>query len=317
MEETAVADGLWQVAHGRVGMDGFIGRFGFHGPDVGNVASRSWREDARPVERLLPRYAELGADRRPVRRAAEVVEQRLRAQAELLSVLRGRRRVAARMLLRSAPRFVRDLQRGKTSYLIALDAARGAARSYGRVLATRGVLADPEDIFHLTAEEILDPLPADVAGLIDHRKGRLAHYRTVICPETWIGRPEAVPVADAPAERPRAVTGLGVSSGTVEGTARVVLDPADAGPVEEGDILVCPVTDPSWVCLMAVAAGLVIDIGSSASHGALIARELGVPCVINTGSGTRDLTTGDRIRVDGDRGTVEVLERHPRSAVSG
>ena len=322
MEETAVADGIWKLARNQLTMDQFQSRFGFHGPDVGNVASHSWRENPAPVERLLDRYAQLADEQRPAKRAAGVVEQRRRAQTRLLAGLRGPRRITADLLLRSAPRFVRDLQRGKAAYLIALDAARGAARSYGRILAERRVLADPEDIFHLTAEEILEPLAGDVAELIAYRRQRHEHYRTLICPETWIGAPTATTAVTDRGERRGEISGLeisglGVSGGVVEGTARIVLDPADAGPIEDDDILVCPVTDPSWVSYMAICAGLVIDIGSSASHGALIARELGIPCVINTSTGTRDLRTGDRIRINGDSGAVQILSQHPPAAPAG
>jgi pyruvate,water dikinase len=95
----------------------------------------------------------------------------------------------------------------------------------------------------------------------------------------------------------------------VEGRVRVIADPADDVEIDLGDILVCPVTDPSWVSVMTVAGALVIDIGGMASHGAVIARELGVPCVIGTHSGTRDLRDGDTVRVDGSSGVVEVLHR--------
>ncbi|MGH9034595.1 MAG: PEP-utilizing enzyme, partial [Acidimicrobiia bacterium] len=91
----------------------------------------------------------------------------------------------------------------------------------------------------------------------------------------------------------------------VEGRARVVIDPGDV--LEEGEILVCETTDPSWASLMLVAGGLVIDIGGALSHGAIVARELGVPCVINTRVGTQRLRTGDLLRVDGDAGVVAVL----------
>lgn len=309
MEETAVADGIWRIAHGHLTIDEFIDRYGFHGPDVGNVASRSWREDPAPIKRLLDRYREIPEHARPARRAAAVRDRRTVAQRQILTRLSGSGRVGARMLLQAAPRFVRDLERGKSSYLIALDAARGAARSYGRLLADRQVLEDPEDILYLTAEEILAPLPHDVPELIAYRRRRREYHRGVDCPETWMGTPEPRTRHFDPGDRPTGITGVGAGTGTVEGLARVVTDPAAAETVEDGEILVCPVTDPSWVSLMAIASALVIDIGGTASHGAVIARELGVPCVINTLTGTRDLRTGDRIRVDGDHGTVEILER--------
>jgi pyruvate,water dikinase len=95
----------------------------------------------------------------------------------------------------------------------------------------------------------------------------------------------------------------------VEGRVRVIRDPGRDTDIDVGDILVCESTDPSWVSLMTVAKALVIDIGGMASHGAVIARELGLPCVIGTHTGTRDLRDGDQVRVDGATGVVDVLER--------
>jgi pyruvate,water dikinase len=79
--------------------------------------------------------------------------------------------------------------------------------------------------------------------------------------------------------------------------------------LEAGEILVCETTNPSWVTLFLIADAMVIDIGGVISHGAIAARELGIPCVINTRDGTRRLRTGDIVRVDGATGTVEVLQR--------
>jgi pyruvate,water dikinase len=93
----------------------------------------------------------------------------------------------------------------------------------------------------------------------------------------------------------------------VAGRVRVVLDPA-AVDFEPGEILVCRTTDPGWVSFFHLAAGVAIDMGGQMSHGAIVARELGIPCVIGTGDGTRRLQTGDLVRLDGVTGEVEVLE---------
>ncbi|HLF41678.1 MAG TPA: PEP-utilizing enzyme, partial [Acidimicrobiia bacterium] len=116
----------------------------------------------------------------------------------------------------------------------------------------------------------------------------------------------------APAVAGQDLTGMPVSPGVAEGRARVVRDPLAGDPLEPGEILVCETTDPSWTSLFLVAAGLVIDIGGALSHGAIVARELGVPCVINTRTGTSRLRTGDVVRVDGDAGTVIVLAPAPK-----
>jgi pyruvate,water dikinase len=85
-----------------------------------------------------------------------------------------------------------------------------------------------------------------------------------------------------------------------------VLDP-DFMDVEPGEILIAPITDPSWCSIMFLSKALVVDLGGALSHAAIVARELGIPCVVNTQNGTTVLRTGDRVRVDGDKGTVELL----------
>jgi phosphohistidine swiveling domain-containing protein len=105
-----------------------------------------------------------------------------------------------------------------------------------------------------------------------------------------------------------ALAGVGASGGVVEGRAVVVDQPSDA-EIDDGDVLVAHITDPSWVSLMFLASGLVVDIGGMMSHAAVVARELGIPCVMNTGRGTTALHTGHVIRIDGAAGTVEILQR--------
>jgi pyruvate,water dikinase len=108
------------------------------------------------------------------------------------------------------------------------------------------------------------------------------------------------------------VKGLPVSGGVAEGPARVLLDPL-ADDFEPGEILVCETTDPSYASYFLLAAGCAIDIGSALSHGAIAAREVGIPCVINTRDGTKRIRTGDIVRVDGSAGSVEILVRGPAS----
>ena len=103
-----------------------------------------------------------------------------------------------------------------------------------------------------------------------------------------------------------AISGLGVSAGVAEGRVRVVVDPSFA-EVEPGEVLVTSTTDPSWASIMFISRGLVVDVGGALSHASVVARELGIPCVVNTRTGTRDIRTGDVLRIDGTTGTVDVL----------
>ena len=102
--------------------------------------------------------------------------------------------------------------------------------------------------------------------------------------------------------------GLGASAGVHEGIARVVLDPSDPDlEFEAGDILVAPATDPSWAPLFLVAGAVVIDTGSNISHAAVVAREMGIPAAVAVRDASLRIRNGQRLRVDGRTGTVEVL----------
>jgi pyruvate,water dikinase len=203
----------------------------------------------------------------------------------------------------------------KRCFLQTIDIARMSARHAGVHLAAEGLLSDPDDVFYLTGEELIGGLPADVYRLIAARRERRACYQRLRFRTTeWTGMPHIVPEGepDGSIEDGTDLTGLvegtGASPGVVEGAVRVVEDPSFL-EVEPGEILVAATTDPSWCSIMYVSAALVVDLGGMLSHAAVVAREIDIPCVVNTGDGTRRLRTGDRVRVDGGAGTVEILSR--------
>jgi pyruvate,water dikinase len=103
------------------------------------------------------------------------------------------------------------------------------------------------------------------------------------------------------------ITGYAASPGVVEGVARVVRDVNEIGTVQQGEVLVCSVTAPSWGPVFPKIAAAVSDIGGMMSHAAIVAREYGLPAVVGTGHATKLIKTGDRVRVDGDNGTVTIL----------
>jgi pyruvate,water dikinase len=194
---------------------------------------------------------------------------------------------------------------GKRSFLQGIDGTRAAARRLGQLLAADGLLENPDDAFYLTWRELMLGPPPDARELVALRRARRAEYQALVLPGSWTGTPVPIP---ASTEAVDTVSGIAASGGVVEGRVRVLLSP-DFDEVEPDEILVAPTTDPSWSSVMFISAALVVDIGSALSHAAVVARELGLPCVVNTRSGTRDLRTGDLVRVDGDAGTVTVLQR--------
>ncbi|MFD6918792.1 rifamycin-inactivating phosphotransferase [Streptomyces sp. NPDC059944] len=176
-------------------------------------------------------------------------------------------------------------------------------------LVRAGVLPEREDSFYLTFQEFHDAARShQVDGrLIQQRKDAFRSYQGLTPPRVLTSDGEAVTGAyrrdDVPAD---ALVGLPVSAGTVEGRARVIVDMAEAD-LEEGDILVTTFTDPSWSPLFVGIAGLVTEVGGQMTHGAVIAREYGLPAVVGVEQATRLIRDGGRIRVHGTDGYVEIL----------
>lgn len=309
-DETAMVEDLWSVSRGRLDLAVFLERHGYHGPLEGEISSRVWREDPEPLRQLIDGYQAMDDDADPHRATATRAEQRRRIEAELLAALPRARQAQARLVLHLASKRLPLRGVGKAAFLFALDVARASARRVGTHLTDAGLLDHPDDVFQLTIPELLGAVSHPPAEAIAERKECRQRYLTLNIPDAFQGQPEPVTSAsgDAGALPVEAITGTGASPGVAEGRAVVVTDPACAD-FEPGDILVAHTTDPSWASIMFLAKALVVDIGGLLSHASVVARELGIPCVMGTGSGTRTLRTGDICRVDGSAGTVQILQR--------
>jgi rifampicin phosphotransferase len=305
-DETAAVTDIWACSRGKLDLDTFLARHGIHAWQEGELSAPSWREDPMPVLNLIESYKGRGDDADPAIAERQRMATREKLELDFLAALPRTRNPLGRLLLRLARSYVPLRGIAKGSFVQSLDVVRAAARRLGTVLRDRGALADREDIFYLTLSELRGELPADVGALVAERKRERASYTTLELPTVWLG--EAAPIESVPIADDNLIIGSGASPGVAEGRARVVTCPDDAD-IAEGDILVAHNTDPSWASLMFLSSGLVADIGGVMSHTAIVARELSLPCVVNTKFASKTLRTGDLIRVDGTRGTVEVLER--------
>lgn len=170
----------------------------------------------------------------------------------------------------------------------------------GERLSRGGALDSPEDVFYLTVDE-LDERIGELKKKVQRRKKRWDELknRPFINPQLLLestGKGEAV------------LRGLPGSPGIAEGTVKVITNPSEFHKLKQGDILVAPYTTPAWTPLFRLAAGVVVDTGGPLSHAAIVAREYGIPAVMGTGSATKVLRDGMRVRVDGTRGLVFLLE---------
>ncbi|HWJ82453.1 MAG TPA: PEP-utilizing enzyme [Nocardioides sp.] len=321
-EEGVVLDDLWQVSRGTLTLEEFLGRHGYHGPGEGEAATTVWREDPAPLRRLVAQYATKPDAEAPGATAAQHAVQRTDAERRLLEASGRLGRVRTRLVLRLARRLIPLRGTGKVSYLQALDVLRATTRRIGALIVADGLVDLVDDAFYLTADELADPgvlaRGGELRAVVAERRALRARYQSLRVPAAWTGQPapEVSGSDDTGGDDVTTLRGVGACAGTVEGRAVIALDPSST-EIDEGDILVAHTTDPAWVSLMFLAGALVVDIGGLMSHAAVVARELGIPCVMNTGHGTTALRTGDRITVDGTTGTVTVLGRAEDEETSG
>jgi pyruvate,water dikinase len=176
-------------------------------------------------------------------------------------------------------------------------------------LVRAGVIGEKEDVFYLTFAELHDVVRSSqrADALVLRRKEEFRSYQALIPPRVLTSDGECLAGSyrrtDVPAG---ALVGVAVSAGTIEGRARIIHDVAQA-QLEMGDILVTAYTDPSWTPLFVAIAGLVTEVGGLMTHGAVIAREYGLPAVVGVEDATRRILDGQRIRVHGTHGYVEIL----------
>jgi phosphohistidine swiveling domain-containing protein len=309
-DENEVAADLWALAHDGITLRDFTDRHGYHGRDEGQLSGVSWREDPSPVLARLDDYRSIDASdpRAPRRRSAQQLAVRRQAMARVRAAAPALQRPVLDMTIRAAARFLALREQGKAGYLMTLDVARSCARRVGADLVAAGSLSQPDDVFHLSYEALLSGHLGGELDEIPSRRSQFADRQSHRLPQAWAGRPQVIAVADLPADEAAGpLTGVAASPGVATGRARVVRDPATT-ELDEGDILVCETTDPSWVALFLVAGGVVTDYGGLLSHGPIVARELGIPCVCGTEVASRRIRDGQLIRVDGDAGLVEILE---------
>ena len=303
----AAATGTGAVGH--AGFDrrltAFLEEFG-HTTDAQVADAPTWREDARPALGLVLRYADEPKDAAPALAAARQVIQRERLERELRALAESDQRT--RDLLEALPG-AQELLPVREDHNTLCDQRLAAASRYrwlgiGRLLVQRGLTEDAEDVFYLTFEELLEALEtgtAPTSGTLDERRREQAAYRSVQPPPV-LGQPLATEGSAT-----GVVRGTGASPGIYRGRARVIRSLGEADRLGHGDILVCVVTAPSWTPYFAIAGAVVTDAGGALSHTAVVAREYGIPAVVGTRTGTREIGDGALIEVDGTDGVVRLL----------
>jgi pyruvate,water dikinase len=294
----------------------FLERHGHRCPNEGEWLYPRWAEAPEQLIEVLGGYLRAGEE---VNIEAAEARQRRRHDEALLWVgsrLGVLRRALFRYVLGRVQLAVRLRDNGKNYYMKAAFPLRRIAWQMGVRWSGRSWLAQPEDVFFLTIHDIErlieagDPLAAgfDLPQLAANRRRAFEHWSTVEAPEV-IGA-DGTPVAGPTQHTPpgSVLHGLPASSGRVRGTARLIREPRQAARLRPGDILVTRATDPGWTPVFPLVSGLVTEVGGQLSHMAIIAREYGVPAVVNVRDAMRQIQDGTTITVDGTAGEVHLIQ---------
>jgi pyruvate,water dikinase len=298
------------------GLTRFLDRYGHRAVAEIDVGMPRWSDDPAHILNVLANYLRLeDPGLAPDVQFSRAVEDAEAQVAILVARARSRSAVHARLVRAALDRarlFAGLREQPKYQLVLGLAEVRRQLLHVGNALADDGTLNQPDDIFFLDFSEAREAVRgrggdgAAVRELVAERRaayewelGRRHIPRVLLSDGT---EPEALQAASATAV-PGALTGSPASAGSVTGPARVILDPAGAH-LEPGEILVAPSTDPGWTPLFLTAGGLVMEMGGANSHGAVVAREYGIPAVVGVPDATGRITTGQRITVDGGAGTI-------------
>jgi rifampicin phosphotransferase len=291
-------------------LEQFLARHGHRCPNELELLNPRWAEAPEQVISLVANYLCADESIDPLTAEAEQRKRRNVTVTRVEAKLDPLRRLIFRFLLKQAQRgvVVRDNSRYYMTKFI--FPSRRVYAQLGERWTARGLLKQADDIFFLTLAEIATiiegnaHLPSVMQERVELRRLAYDFWLTIAAPDA-LG-PDGLPMREEEQQH-NVLKGIAASGGCVSGRARVVQtiqEALEARPVQSGDILVTTATDPGWTPIFPLVSGIVLEIGGQLSHGAIVAREYGIPAVMNVRGATRLIADGQMIEVDGSKGLV-------------
>lgn len=286
--------------------DAFISRHGHRAIREAELRSKSWEQDIAGLMENVLTVIKSGAEEgeKPASRLEENM-------AKALEGKKGALKTAVKYLAGQARAGVYNREYTKSRFVRAIDRFKVAYSALADRLVTAGALPDPDLIYFLSHEEIGDMIKNRRAKYVKvalRRRRLLDEQSKVRYKDVYIGKPEPIKAEELVCENGEVLTGAPISRGEVQGVARVVRSVDDAKKLQEGEIMVACFTDIGWSPYYSVIGGLITEVGSALSHGAVVAREYALPLVVNVDNATNRIKTGDIISLNGNCGTVTILE---------
>ena len=293
-------------------MDLFLQQYGYRSVSEAEMMAPSWEQDPSFVFSMIQNYLKADHIEDPRMMEARQRQDRIAAETEARAHLNPCQCIIFNLLLSEAQRFLPGRENNKALVIKGVNENKKIYHEISRRFLERGVLKEKDDIFFLTLKELLVLCRGEEPDIREKIKARRDEYirnQDVALPNSFTGRPTPLNrglSVQVPASH--ILTGLPVSPGYVTGPARVILDPKKDAYIESGEILVAPVTDASWTPLFLLAKAIVVDIGGLLSHGSIVAREYGIPGVLNVIVGTKVIKNGQMLTVNGTKGEVYIHE---------
>jgi phosphohistidine swiveling domain-containing protein len=299
----------------RQSFESFIERYGHRGIYESYLRNPRWRERPGYLLDNLQALAQTDLEALAATRQATATV----AMARVRNALPWWQRPLLKPLLRSANVQSNDREAARSALVAYSEPGRRTMPAIGARWVERGWLADPNDIFFLLGEEIVDALEGKLDGTglaarVEDRRIQFDAWMTETPADVILEDAGKVFIPEAAKESIRmegqdCFIGVAVGSGCATGKARLLRSPEEGVRLGNGDILVVPSTDPAWTPLFLRAGGLVMETGGYLSHGAIVAREFGIPAVVNLPGILHHLQDGDVVEVDGGRGLVRRLRQ--------
>jgi pyruvate,water dikinase len=299
--------------------DQFLRSYGSRGPNEWEISCPTWETTPNLALAAIDRMRVSPASAAPQDHQAQLAEDRQRLVSEIGAMLEADPEAQGQFLAgaHGASVLMPGRERTKTNCVKFIQEARMAARELGQRMVDRGVYPEITSFAMLRFSEQHQAIdnPDGWREIIEQRQeifdmaaGKQEPFVIVGESEPLSSWPDRDAVTVEPLRPGDSIQGLPGCPGVSEGRARVILDSHDPTALEPGDVLIAPLTDPSWTPLFVPAAGVVVDVGAALSHAIIVSRELGIPCVVSATDATKRIPDGARIQVDGDTGVVTVLD---------
>jgi pyruvate,water dikinase len=296
----------------------FMAKYDMRAAGEIDMAKNRWIEDPEPLAKSILatiKTSEEGIHRKEYR---DTIEKARKAAEEFIIEVEAKHGKVKGKIVRRLISVLRNVlpTREHPKYLIMkiILIFKQAFLEEAKILAEKGSLVEDQDIFYVSFWELYAAMRDNesLIELVEHRKEEYNHFRKLSTPRVLTSDGEEIKAGYKRENMPEgALQGMPVSSGVIEGIARVITDPAEAS-LNKGEILIAPFTDPGWTPLFINAAGLVMEIGGLLTHGTVVAREYGIPAVVGVSEATKIIKTGQKIRVDGNAGFVIIIEEKER-----